>query len=415
MRKMPRAFERATHRRTDPAYVPNVEIFDSLTHEEIHAKVQLLEPAVLATGRQGWADSAAELADAVSQAHIAIRAALTDGWRGGAAASAAAVVGVFEQSGQDLADVLAVVAQRLGQASDAAEAVRAAVAEPSAVAPDLAAALLDPNQATSNVDGQKASEHARQDAVRAMNDIYAGVFIQTGDNVPAFPDTVEGIQPESPSSTPTGPGAKISVLPRIPIETTEQSASLATTKAPTARTPDSESASAAATSAADADAGTGDASPPPPRVAQTTAETSSATALAAPPLGTGPTPTTTTAAASTVVPTAAGTGSPTLSEQERKRDERRPETPGNDAVNSLGAGAIGGLMGGALTTADTPRPGQSVAANAMTARTAHHDEDDEFDFDDLPTYLEPSDDGGELIGSLDPTTPPVVGDWTEYE
>ncbi|MEU7768556.1 hypothetical protein AB0B25_26095 [Nocardia sp. NPDC049190] len=414
MRKMPRAFERATHRRTDPAYVPNVEIFDGLTHEEIHAKVQSLEPAVLAMGRQGWADSAAELADAVSQAHIEIRAAIADGWRGSAAESAAAVVGVFEQSGQDLADVLAVVAQRLGQASDAAEAVRAAVAEPSAVAPDLAATLLDPNQATSNIDGQKASEHARQDVVRAMNDIYAGVFIQTGNDVPAFPDAVEGIRPESPLSTTAGPGAKVSGLQQVPIETTEQSASLATNMAPTARTLETESTSAAATSAAD---DTGDAPPPPRRVTQTTAETSSVTALAAPRHGSGPTPTTTTAAASaapTVVPTAAGTSSPTPSE-ERKRDDQRKDTPGNDAVNSIGAGAIGGLMGGALTTADTPRPGQSVAANAMIARSAPHDEDDEFDVDDLPTYLEPSDDGGELIGSLDPTTPPVVGEWTEYE
>ncbi|WP_425296103.1 hypothetical protein, partial [Nocardia abscessus] len=148
MREMPRAGERARHRRTDPAYAPNVEIFDNLTHTEIHAGVQLLDPAILAGGRQAWGDAAAHLADAIFQAHTEIRAVIADGWRGSAATSADAVVRVFEQSGQDLADVFAVVAQRHGEASHAAQALRAAVPDPYAHATELGAALVDPSQAT---------------------------------------------------------------------------------------------------------------------------------------------------------------------------------------------------------------------------------------------------------------------------
>ncbi|MGW4284590.1 WXG100 family type VII secretion target, partial [Nocardia sp. NPDC004750] len=250
MREMPRAGERATHRRTDPAYAPNVEVFDNLTHDEIHAKVQLLNPAVLANGRQAWSDAAAHLADAVFQAHTEIRAAIADGWRGSAAKSADAVVRVFEQSGQDLADVFAIVSQRLGQASDAAEALRAAVTEPSTGVPDLGAALLDPSRATSNVEGQKASEHARQDVVRAMNDIYAGVFVRTGTDVPAFPDESDQSAAPAPTATPTskivgttqvGPDAQPTSLgthaPK-PIHTVEQSVSATSTDStPAAETP----------------------------------------------------------------------------------------------------------------------------------------------------------------------------------
>ncbi|WP_157170919.1 WXG100 family type VII secretion target, partial [Nocardia araoensis] len=399
MREMPRAGERATHRRTDPAYAPNVEVFDNLTHEEVHAKVQLLNPAVLAGGQQAWSDAAAHLADAVFQAHTEIRAAIADGWRGSAAKSADAVVRVFEQSGQDLADVFAVVSQRLGRASDAAETLRAAVTEPPTDAPDLGAALLDPSRATSNVEGQKASEHARQDVVRAMNDIYAGVFVPTGTDVPAFPD--ESDQPAAPAPTAT-PTSKIVGTDQVasdaqptslgthapkPIHTVEQSVSVTSADpAPAAETP--------ATSAAAATPTTGPAvtnetpAPTAPGVAPAAAAAALPTVAAASVLHTAPAPgspgpATAPAAATSepmTLPAVPGAGSQVPSEDQRKRDERRKNDDSSDAaVTGLGAGAMGGLMGGAVAAVDTPRGGSSVAANARLAPI--DDEDDEFDLD----------------------------------
>ncbi|MBF6466348.1 hypothetical protein IU427_14345 [Nocardia beijingensis] len=436
MREMPRAGERATHRRTDPAYAPNVEVFDNLTHSEIHAKVQLLDPAVLAGGQQAWSVAAAHLADAVFQAHTEIRAAIADGWRGSAAKSADAVVRVFEQGGQDLADVFAVVSQRLGRASDAAEALRAAVTEPSTATPDLAGALLDPAQATSNVEGQKASEHARQDVVRAMNDIYAGVFVQTGTDVPAFPDETDqpaaatpgaapsskiigGAQP-SPAAQPISFGTA-SPDPSHPVQ--QRGAVAQADPEPTVAAASTSTAAAATPTTAAATAGEAPA-PTASRVAPAAAAAlpamAAASVLRAAPTPGAPGPTTAPAAATSepmTVPAVPGAGPQVPPEEQRKRDERRKnDDSGDAAVTGLGAGAMGGLMGGAVAAMDTPRPGSSVAANAATARLAPiDDEDDEFDLDDLPTFLEPSDDGGELIGSLDPTTPPVLGEWSEYE
>lgn len=438
MRKLPRTPERLLARRNDPAYAPNVEVFDNLTHQEIHDKVQLLNPAVLSGGQQAWGDAAAGLAEAISQAHIEIRADIADGWRGSAAQQAVEAVYGFEQTGQDLADVLAVVSQRLGQAGDAAEALRAAVSAPSGKAPDLGAALLDPTTATSNVADQKTTEHTRQDIVRSMNDIYAGVFIPTGNNVPAFLDEQFGDAPAAPSATPaakvTGPGidAGTPVAQQVPAQSPaaatqplDAPAADAPAAGPAEQPAESQPATVAAASAV-TDAGS-PATPAAPRVTAAAADTPLSLAPAATRPHTAPASTTAAAPSTTTAATAApisvpntpgtvGAGTP---DEQRKRDERRTNSPSTgDAVTGLGAGAMGGLMGGAMAVGDAPRQGASVAASAAAnARAPRFDDEDEddFHFDDLPTYLEPADDNGELIGSIDPTTPPVLGEWTELE
>ncbi|WP_194836274.1 hypothetical protein [Nocardia sp. XZ_19_369] len=433
MRRLPHTPGQTFVRRNDPPYAPNVEIFDSMTHREIHEKVQLLKPAVLAGGQQAWGDAAAGLADAVAQAHLEVRAAIADGWRGGAAQKAADAVHAFEQTGQDLADVLAVVSQRLGQAGDAAEALRAAVSAPTAKAPDLGAALLDPTQATSNIADQKSAEHTRQDIVRAMNDIYAGVFIPTGTDVPAFGDQQSGDVQVTTYTTPVakvaGPGlsAESPVAPTVTLDApsdtsrlvgeqaaeSEAEEAVAVEEQPTESTP----ATVAANGIPDTVAGSVSAPTPlhvtaagvdaPQNSAPAATSTvPSSTAIAA------PNTTTASAAPQVVVP---GTAAPAAPDEQRKRDERRRDST-SDAVTGLGAGAMGGLMGGAMAMGDAPRQGSSVAANATARGTRYDDEDeDDFHFDDLPTFLEPADDNGELIGAIDPTTPPVLGEWTELE
>jgi hypothetical protein len=113
-----------------------------------------------------------------------------------------------------------------------------------------------------------------------------------------------------------------------------------------------------------------------------------------------------------LTPTVPGVGGPTADDEKRKRDERRQDSNG-DAVTGVGAGAMGGLMGGALAATEAPRQGGS----SLPARAAHpEDEDDSLHFvDDELTFLEPGDEAGELIGAMDPTTPPVLGEWSELE
>ncbi|QIS05884.1 hypothetical protein F5X71_29455 [Nocardia brasiliensis] len=441
MRKLPLTPDRPAVRRTDPPYAPTVEMFDALSHREIHDKVALLEPAVLTGGQQSWGEAAAGLADAVAQAHTEIRAAIADGWRGSGAQRAADAVRAFEQTGQDLADVLAVVSQRLGQAGDAAEALRKAVVAPAGTAPDLGAALLDPTQATTNAADQKAAEHSRQDIVRAMNDIYVGALIPTGNDVPAFLDqqsSTADLPGSWPSSKLTGaePDAQPPAAQQLPAEESGTPARLgiATPAAVTAAAPDTGVTAGAAPESTTATAGATTAPATTGAPATTPAGVTTSPAAAASPVATAPTaahvpsppaaapgsPTTVAASAQPVsVPAVPGSTGSAAADDQRKRDDRRKDS-GSDTVTGLGAGAMGGLMGGALAMGDTPRQGTSVAANAATtARAVRFDDEDDYEddfhFDDLPTYLEPADEGGELIGSIDPTTPPVLGEWTELE
>jgi uncharacterized protein YukE len=427
MRKMQHTGEKTPIRYVDPDYTRTVEIFDNLSHQQIHDGVQLMNPVVLAGGQQAWQGSSTGLATAVEQAHTEIRAAIADGWRGGAAQSAADAVREFERHGQQLADVMAAVGQRLGQAGDAAEALRGAVVAPSGATPDLADALLDPARATDNTATQKSAEGTRQDVVQAMDSIYTKAFIPTGSGIPAFPDAATGDTAQAPDTTPAAQipaatgldtGTQTLTTPTVsasaPVTTTPP-----TTVEPAAATTQPATTPTTVTPTATADTTPTAAKPVVPMADSPAATTPAATTPTAAPdraarPGTGA-PVVTAAAAPVIAPTVPGAGNST-SDDERKRDERKRDASG-DAINGVGAGAVGGLMGGAMVAGDTPRSGLST--NAAAARAQARDEDDYDDdyhfFDDDLTFLEPADDGGELIGDMDPTTPPVVGEWTELE
>ncbi|MFI9533289.1 WXG100 family type VII secretion target [Nocardia fusca] len=418
MRELPRAGARGVHYRVDPEYAPTVEVFDNLTHRQIHAGVAAMDPSVLQSGGQAWQGAATGLTDAVAQAHTEIRGAIADGWRGSAAGLAAAAVRDFEAAGRHLADVLATVGQRLGRAGDAAETLRAAVPEPAGAEPDLAAALLDPHAATDNIATQRTADDDRAEVVRVMDSVYTGAFIPTGAQVPAFPDLPDALPGgEVPAgAAPAAPAAPSS-------ETTagqRPSAALAGTTVP-----DRQPAAASSGAAAPDEPGS-----PAVTVSGVRSDTPD---LA--PSGSGPESTTAAAAGQIVVPATvpaaatAGAAPPSLAaaagvplfaapvrpagstgDQERSRDEQQ-RSAGGEAVTGMGAGAIGGLMGGAMA-ADTVRSGAPVAPR--TERTAPAEDDLHFADEEL-TYLEAAEPAGQLIGALEPTIPPVLGEWTEEE
>ncbi|MEV5833736.1 hypothetical protein [Nocardia sp. NPDC052112] len=414
---------------TDPNYAQTVEIFDNLSHREIHDGVQLMNPVVLAAGQQAWQGSSTGLATAVEQAHSEIRAAMADGWRGAAADSAADAVREFERHGQQLADVMAAVGQRLGQAGDAAEALRAAVVEPSGETTDLAGALLDPTKATENAATQKAADGTRLDVVQAMDSIYTNAFISTGSGVPAFPDAAlpYAVGAEVPQPSDSAPVAPISTTPILDIGAQTVTTPTVSASTPLPTTPPTTVEPAAATTqpatapttvtpvSTVADTTSAAVEPVAP-TADSSASTTPAAATTTPDRtvrpGTAAAPVTTAASTSVVTPTVPGTST---TDDERKRDERKRDASG-DAINGVGAGAVGGLMGGAMVAGDSPRSGMSTSAAAARAQARDEDEYDDYHFfDDDLTFLEPADDGGELIGDMDPTTPPVVGEWTELE
>ncbi|MBF6174556.1 PPE domain-containing protein [Nocardia blacklockiae] len=422
----------------DPDYAPTVEVFDRMHYDEIYRGVLQMNPEVLTAGRQAWQSAAAGLGDAVQQAHAEIRGAIADGWRGSAAQQAAAAMQAFEELGQHVADVMSAVSQRLGQANDAAETLRGAVSRPVAVGADLEAALLDPKRATLNIAAQKQAEGLRQDVVRVMDTVYAGAFVPTGNSVPAFPQGGMYPAPEEPAPPPggePGPDATDSLTAPGAVAVPEATVPQAVT-VPGAQGSAAESDSPAEADEpvdAGADTGAEGAAVTVPAAAPA-APTAPATVSDAPvvPAADRPASVAPTAAANTVVPqavpaasatpvsapvtVAAAAGAATTaqsSEDQRKRDERdQRHEPASDAVGGMGAGVFGGLAGSALAAGDAVRSGPGVPVPPKRSQYDEDEDEEYYDFDE-PTYLEPAEPGTELVGQLDPTTPPVVGEWAE--
>lgn len=450
---------------TDPDYVPAVEVFDNLSHAEIYQAVRQLDPAALGNAGQLFLAASTGLGDEVENAHGEIRAAIADGWRGAAAQQAVDAIRDFEQAGRKIADVLTAVGVRLSQAGDAAESVRAAVAEPTAAQPDPTAALIDSEQAGNNAAIVRQAENARLDAVQAMETIYAGAFVPTGSGVPAFPDIPTEVGgAAAPAAglgvTAGGPGAAAvasspdngvpvagnpAATPSEDISADATAAagaqtSGATTAATVYAPPGSTVAAAAQVqstgatlSAAAPVAQTGGPAaassiapvghlpatdPRARRVRPSTDRTSTGTGGATP------------ISAATTHSAAAGSSSGTVgapqtssansggTDTAQASAEGRQDAVGasGDAAAGMSAGAIGGLMGGAMVAADHTRP---PGGPRPQPRQDEDDEDDEDDFlrylDEEPTYLEPADEVNALIGKMEPTSPAVLGEWTGRE
>ncbi|MGY0501291.1 WXG100 family type VII secretion target [Nocardia sp. FBN12] len=456
--------------RTDVDYVSVVEVFDNLSHAEIHNAVRQLDPAALVGAGEVFLTTATGLGDGVEIAHGEIRAAIADGWRGAAAGQASDAVRDFEQAGRRIADVLTAVGVRLSQAGDAAESIRAAVAEPDGAQPDPAAALLDSEQAANNATIARDAENARLDAVQAMETIYAGAFLPTGSGVPAFtgiatetgtaaagaagsgtvpsagiPQTTASAAIASATSpattsaatasagyspvagtgtTPTSNGA----YPAAGTATGVLSATAPATTAPAARTAPGQPLTSANGASATTPPSTTTAAPgavqvgnrPRPAKSERTGSATTDVAGADPKAaGGGPTDATVTSSAAAGgvgagQVTGASTGSTTEAASDG-RQERDPAVAGGEAAAGMGAGAIGGMMGGAMAAADQTRP----AGGPRPAPPVEEpeDEDDEFlrYLEDEPTYLEPADEVNALIGKMEPTSPAVLGEWTERE
>ncbi len=434
---------------TDPDYAAVVEVFDNLSHAEIHQAVQQLDPAALSAAGELFLTTSTALGDEVENAHGEIGAAIADGWRGGAAQRAIDAVRDFEQAGRRIADVLTAVGVRLGQAGDAAESVRAAIAEPDAAQPDPAAALLDSQQATDNAAIVRRAENARLDAVRAMETIYGGAFVPTGSGVPSFPELTTEPGAGDPTVASTG------LAGRAPSAAAPGVSAVATTSEPAAVDGIAAGAVGAGSGTTAAFVHTGGGSGPQTVVSASATTTTTAagaqgvpaapaTVGAAGTVAAGPTsavPVTpagylssvdprarrrsaagrpddeTSTAATPDGPTpddeATGTASSTDTASASTEGRQDAVAASGDATAGMTAGAIGGLLGGAMVASDTTRP----PAGPRPPVTPDDDEEDDDEFlrflDEEPTYLEPADEVNALIGKMEPTSPAVLGEWTE--
>ncbi|KAF0846214.1 WXG100 family type VII secretion target [Nocardia caishijiensis] len=427
---------------TDPDYVAVVEVFDSLSHSEIHTAVQELDPAALSSGGQLYLAAATAVGDEVDNAHAEIRAAIADGWRGSSAQSAVDALRTFEQAGRQISDVLTAVGVRLCQAGDAAESIRAAVTEPAAAQPDPDAALLDPKRATDNATISREAENARLDAVRAMETIYAGAFVPTGSGVPAFGGMDAGTTEVAPGvalgAAPSAVGAAISGV-NSDVEVTGAAAHPVpggAAGAVAAGGPGVVSAAGVSTSSASTSLFTGGSAAVAPAAvsgsggssavsgavggSSTSAGSANPVAGAAALAGPGRTAKrakTSRAAAGSPATQAASLGesaSPATRSATSEDGRHDATVAGGEAAAGMSAGAIGGLMGGAMVAADHSR---APGGPRQPVQPEIEDDDDDFlrFLEEEPTFLEPADEVNPLIGKLEPTSPAVLGEWTEHE
>ncbi|MFI5715084.1 hypothetical protein [Nocardia sp. NPDC051750] len=192
-----------TNTGTDPAYVPDREIFDAYTHQQIwdlaHEK---LAPAELRRLADAWGLAASVLESAFDD-HAREITRLSGEWSGIAAATAARAAAALVQAGDDSVAVCRVLQQLMTADSGAAESVRAAIPPPPApYRPDPDPAVEAATGAQRRMAYNTAVAAAAAAAQDAMTFGYNPTIPASGDAVPRFPTAVEGADTAGVSGVP---------------------------------------------------------------------------------------------------------------------------------------------------------------------------------------------------------------------
>lgn len=185
---------------TDPAYVPDREVFDAYTHQQIWDLArERLAPAELRRVADTWGYAADALESAFDE-HARDITRLSGEWSGVAAAAAARSATALVRAGADTAGVCRVLQQLMAANSDAAEAVRVAVPPPPPpYRPDPDSAVEAATGAQRRTAYNLAVAAAAATAQDAMTFGYNPTIPASGDSVPVFP-AVKTPAPETPGA-----------------------------------------------------------------------------------------------------------------------------------------------------------------------------------------------------------------------
>ncbi|WP_157514000.1 hypothetical protein [Nocardia concava] len=159
---------RIAERGTDPDYIQHLEDFDRLSHEQIHHRVQAINPGEIHTAAQVWVSIADSMFGALSTLHATVQSALSDGMSGHIADAAAVAARRFVQDATDIAEIAHSTGHRLIATAYGAEAVRKTVPPP-----------MTHGSAS-------AREEQRQIALAALDANYIPIYPPAGAGVPAF-------------------------------------------------------------------------------------------------------------------------------------------------------------------------------------------------------------------------------------
>ncbi|TSE01868.1 hypothetical protein FOS14_00255 [Skermania sp. ID1734] len=395
----------------DPDYVQLVEAFESLTHEQIFEHVHGMNAAALnAVGRE-WFSLLSSLSGLTTSRTIAMLREIGDNWMGTAADAATSAVNALARSGHDTIEVMSSVSSRLSQAGFAVEALKTAVPPPesSHAVAQLPGVLAAPEAAVAVAE---RAEAARQEAIRAMTDIYLPTLKPVGDSVPAFtqPQDIPGVSPSFGGGITSSATTSHHSAPPV-------SGPAADTASPQT-TPDSQHNTD--TSASGRETGTDDPASTSDPASEANTETTPATI--------DPTDRTAPASNPSIDAERPRIGSSTITPGESggiggiggvgtpRGDQRRRE--GLGPATNLGVGAIGGLGGAMAGASDPVRSPASLAATKAVPPIGMvppgRGSDGEGDHEHrTPSYLVTVDNGTELIGGIAPAAPAVLGVWDD--
>ncbi|WP_280435975.1 hypothetical protein [Nocardia carnea] len=197
---------------TDPDFVTTLEHFEGMTHQALYQAVHGeggMDAAGLRTLQQVWRENYSDLLNLTTFNRLGLNRIFSEGLWTGAASDAAQVASErYALAANQIGQVFASVADRLDALAWSAEALRAAVQPP----PGPAVLLADPDDPSQSVlpglvspefsdQDRAAREVARQEAVRALNNIYKPTYPPAGSGVPTYVTV-----PQMAGDTPGVPG-----------------------------------------------------------------------------------------------------------------------------------------------------------------------------------------------------------------
>ncbi|WP_459548125.1 hypothetical protein [Nocardia sp. X0981] len=206
---------------TDPEFVTTLEHFEGWTHQAMYEAVHGaggMDAAGLRTLQRVWRENYSDLVNLSTFNLLGMNRIFGEGlWTGDSADAAQAAAERYSAVANQIGRVFGSVANRLDALAWAAEALRAAVQPP----PNTAVVQIDPDDPTQSVlpglmspeyadQARAAQEVARQEAVRALNNIYKPTYPPAGSGVPTYVmvPQIGGDTPGTPAGTsPSPPGS----------------------------------------------------------------------------------------------------------------------------------------------------------------------------------------------------------------
>ncbi|MFD3508282.1 hypothetical protein [Nocardia sp. NPDC058666] len=169
----------------DPAYIKAMEEFANLSHADIHARAQQMQPGVMQQTAETWKAISTALTFNIISVTTKVNATIARGWEGQTAEAIKAATHGLTGRLTELQNVTQSVAWRVEAAAFGAEVVKAQVqAPPTASSP---AGIPGAEPAGSAVAAAQEANERWQAAIWTMRNNYVPTYEPAGQGVPMFP------------------------------------------------------------------------------------------------------------------------------------------------------------------------------------------------------------------------------------